>query len=320
MHTLLSLSSILFITLGCYLTLGILDNLGDWSQRRDVQCLVLAAPIISLGISLGGLCLRSAPLWDSLLGVALPFAMGLVALGALGLGMVRLVLMARVIARIGGAVDPELQVLADDLAKRLGTARSRVLLCSYDRPLALTCGLRRPTMLLSTWMVEHLDHRELEAVLAHKLEHVARHDYLVIWLATVLRDAFFYMPTSWIAYRQLQDEKDLACDDLVVGTTHRPLALASALAKVWLHALDESTFACFRTPKSFVGVGKSISGRIERLLTIPAPTVNLQRSHPGFFRISIPALIMLLLPGTANVALMFALMGCGPTMLLGKLF
>ncbi len=84
-----------------------------------------------------------------------------------------------------------------------------------------------------TWMIEHLDRRELEAVLAHELEHAARHDSLVIWFATVLRDAFFYLPTSRVAYHQLQHEKELACDDLAVGVTHWPLALASALAKAW---------------------------------------------------------------------------------------
>ena len=52
-----------------------------------------------------------------------------------------------------------------------------------------------------------------------------------MWLATVLRDAFFYLPTSWAAYRQLSHEKELICDDLAIGSTHRPLALASALAR-----------------------------------------------------------------------------------------
>ncbi len=327
MHTLLGLSSILLVTLGGYLTLSILYRVGSWSQRRGVQFFVLMVPIVSLGIGIGGLhhftgrpCLSSAPSWDSLLGVALPLGMGLVALGALGLGVVRLTLIARVVARNRMSAGPELQSLADDLAERLGAAQSRVLLCAYDRPLALTYGLFRPTVLLSTWMVEHLDRRELEAVLAHELEHVAQRDYLVIWLATVLRDAFFYVPTSWAAYRQLQHEKELACDDAVVGATHRPLALASALAKVWQHAVEGSHFARFGTAQSLVGEGESINGRIERLLATPRPTTRTGRSHRGIFRVSIPALIGLLMLEAVNVTLILAAMGCGPALLLGKLF
>jgi len=318
-NALLSLSSLLLVTLGSYLTFSILHHLGDWSQRRQVQCFVLAAPLVSLGIGVGGLCLRGVAPWDSLLGVALPLAMGLVAVGALGLGLIRLVLMAQVVACSNGMTDPELQALTNDLAKPLGLARPRVLLCIYHRPLAFTSGVFRPIILLSTWMVEHLDRRELEAVLNHELEHVARHDYFVTWLATVLRDAFFYLPTSWIAYRLLQQEKELACDDLVVDTTHRPLALASALTKVWLHTINEPGVAQFSAAQSLVGAEETIKCRIERLLTAPEPPQNTHRSHAVILRMSISALVMLLLPGVANVTLMLVLMGCGPGLLLGKL-
>src|SRR5436305_1695662 len=108
MHTLLGLSSVLLVLLGSYLTLGLLHRVGSWSQRRGVQFFVLAVPLVSLGLGIGGLhhftgraCLRDAPSWDALLGMALPLGMGLVTLGALGLGLLRVVLMARVATRSG---------------------------------------------------------------------------------------------------------------------------------------------------------------------------------------------------------------------------
>ncbi len=317
MNAFLSLSSILLVTLGSYLTIGTLHHLGDWSQRRKVQCFVLAAPLVSLGIGVSGLCLRGIAPWDSLLGVALPLTMLAVALGAIGLGLVRLGLMAHVIARSRGIADPELQALTDGLAQRfgLGSTRPRVLLRIYHRPLACTCGLWQPRILLSTWMIEHLDHRELEAVLAHELEHVARHDYFVTWLATVLRDAFFYIPTSWIAHRQLHQEKELACDDLVIGITHRPLALASALTKVWLHSMNEPLNVKLSAAQSIAGAKETINCRIERLLTKTEIPEKKHRSRAVAVHMSISALIVLLLPAAANTILMLVLMGCGPTLL-----
>ncbi len=317
MNAFLSLSSILLVTLGSYLTIGTLHHLGDWSQRRKVQCFVLAAPLVSLGIGVSGLCLRGIAPWDSLLGVALPVTMLAVALGAIGLGLVRLGLMAHVIARSRGIADPELQALTDGLAQRfgLGSTRPRVLLRIYHRPLACTCGLWQPRILLSTWMIEHLDHRELEAVLAHELEHVARHDYFVTWLATVLRDAFFYIPTSWIAHRQLDQEKELACDDLVIGITHRPLALASALTKVWLHSMNEPLNVKLSAAQSIAGAKETINCRIERLLTKTEIPEKKHRSRAVAVHMSISALIVLLLPAAANTILMLVLMGCGPALL-----
>ena len=327
MHLLLALSSIALVIVGSSLTLSILHRVGSWSQRRDVQCLVLVVPTVSLILGIGGLhhfsgraCLSQAPFWDSLLGVALPVVMGVVAFGALSLGIVRLALMARVVARSAVLADPVLQSLADDLAGRLESPWCRVLLRVYDRPLALTSGIFRPTVLLSTWIVEHLDRRELEAVLAHELGHVARRDYLVIWLATVFRDAFFYVPTSWAAYHQLQHEKELACDDVVVGTTHRPLALASALAKVLLHAVEEPQIASFGIAQPLVRVEEPINGRIERLLSTTRPATSACCTSKGGLRISIPALAGLLILEVVNLSVMLALMGCGPALLLGKLF
>ncbi len=291
-----------------------------------MQCLVLLVPLTSLGLGLAGLhhfagraCLRNAPFWDSALEIALPVGMGLIALGALGLGMLRLALMARVVLRKSFSAGPDLQSLADDLAGRLGATRAQVRLCVYDRPLALTSGVFRPTVLLSTWMIECLDRRELEAVLAHELEHVARRDYPVMWLATVLRDAFFYLPTSWAAYRQLSQEKELVCDDLAIGSTHRPLAMASALAKVWQHAVEAPHGARFGAAQPLLEAGESINGRIERLLTSTAPTSCRQSLQASMVRRSILAFAGLLLLEAANVIVMLALMGCGPALLLGRI-
>ena len=324
MHALLGLSSVLVVVLGGYLALGMLRRLGEGSRRRDLQLVVLAAPVGSLGVGIGGLhhfmgrtCFVGAPPWDYVLAVALPLGMGLVALGGLGLGVVRLVLMYGVVARRGMPAGPRLQALADHLAERLRAPRPRVMLCASHRPLALACGLRRPTLLLSTWMVDHLDRRELESVVAHELGHVARRDYLVIWLATVLRDAFFYLPTSQAVYRQLQHEKELVCDDLAVGATDRPLALASALAKVWQQAIDGPTFDA---AQPLAGARESMEGRIERLLTAPRSVISNPPPRGRAPGVGISALAGLLTLEGANLTVMLAPMGCGLISVLGTLF
>jgi len=117
----------LLLIFGSYLTLGLLRHLGDWSQRRGVQFFALMMPLVSLGLGIGGLhhftgrtCLSRAPSWDGLLGIALPLGMALVTVGALGLGGVRLA----VVARSGVPAGPELQALANDLAERPVVSRS----------------------------------------------------------------------------------------------------------------------------------------------------------------------------------------------------
>lgn len=324
MHMVLVLSSLLLVLVGGAFVLSFLRRLDGWAQRRDLQIVVLVGPVVSLTLGLGGLhhfvgraCFIAAPTWDYILGVALPLLMGVFALGGLGLGVIRLVLMRWVMARRSVLAEANLQALADNLAERLGAAQPQVRICAYDRPLALTYGVRRPTVLLSTWTIRRLDAHELEAVVAHELGHVARRDYLVIWLATVLRDAFCYLPTSWAAYRQLQYEKELACDELAVRVTRRPLALASALGKVWQYALEGPPVGA---AQALVGAGEAIEGRITRLLDA-SPTVA-DALHPRLVALGVGAagLVGLVALQAVNVALMLAPMGCGPAASLWRIF
>ncbi len=281
---------------------------------------IIVCLLTSRCASRGHICFVGAPLWDMMLGAAVPVVMAAIALAAVGLGFVRLLLMRRVVIRNALFVHYDIQALADELAQRMHTGRARVFLRETEKPLAFTCGIFRPMIVLSTWMVEHLDQRELEAVLTHELEHVARHDYLVVWLSLVLRDAFFYLPTCQNAYRQLQHEKELACDDMTVRVTQRPLALASALAKVWHNVVAEPTLlAVFGAAQPLVKGEKVTHRRIERLLSSSPSKRTTQTSSANTFGTKVFALGILLAVQCVNVVIMVALMGHNPLVLLGKM-
>lgn len=322
MHTVLGLTTLLLIALGTWLALGLLPRIGDWSRRRAVLVGLLAAPMMSLGLAGMGLHIVSGrPCWlDGLTGPCAPGlvvsgGMGLAALGGLGLGLMRLALTARVVAGQGRPAEPAVEALVAALAARLGVARPRLLLCADDRPLAFTCGLRRPTVLLSTWLVEHLDARELEAVLAHELGHIVRRDYLVGWLATVLRDAFCYLPTSWLVHRQLQVDKELACDDLAVGVTRRPLALASALAKVWQRSVGGPRLGL---AQPLAAASQAIEDRIHRLLGMAGPERPSSPSRLVAATVAAAGLAGGLILEAPIVVAGLGAIGCSPASLLGR--
>jgi Zn-dependent protease with chaperone function len=227
-------------------------------------------------------------------------------IGALGLGVGRLVLMKRVMKEQEAIPDPGLQVLVDQFAQQNGYPRPCVRIAHSNRPFALLYGIRRPTIVLSTWIVGHLDQQELEAVLMHELAHIYRHHYLLNWFALLLRDAFFYLPTSRIAYRQFHYEKELACDDLVVQATRRPLALASALTKVWLHLVDD---APSQLVQSLLAREELIADRVDRLLSMRYQA--LERQPKRFSPLSLGTSISIsFLNITMGLALMIALLNC----------
>jgi beta-lactamase regulating signal transducer with metallopeptidase domain len=314
MHILLYVSGMLVvIVLGSVLILCLLRLFSDWSQRQLMQLLVLMTPLVSLIVLLGGLqhvlnadCALNAPTWDYTVDVTVLLLVGSNIVGALGLGLGRLILMKRVMRQQEVIADPDLQALVDQFAQQSGLSRLCLQLARSDRPFALLYGIRRPTILLSTWMIEHLDRQELEAVLMHELVHARRRDYLMNWVALLLRDAFFYLPTSRIAYRQLHHEKELVCDDLVAQATQRPLALASALTKVWLHLVDDSPSQIAQT---LFGRGESIADRVDRLLGMRNPTLG--QPSMRFFSLSVGTSISVVLMDIAvSLAFTVALLNC----------
>jgi len=165
-------------------------------------------------------------------------------------------------------------------------------------------------------MLKHLDSRELESVLAHELSHLTRRDYPVAWLATLLRDAFFYLPSSRRAFRQIQQDKELACDELAISVTGRPLALASALAKVWQQSLSVPMFTA---AQPLLEPGTAIEMRIERLLSLSGPTARPRTSDPTMLSVGGVLAIGLLLALGLSAVVVTEAMGCGPTWLLSQL-
>jgi hypothetical protein len=303
-----------------------------------VHLFILAAPLVSLGVAAGAayhftgqVCWLSAPPWDDGLSLLLPLIMGLVAAGAALLGVTRHVLLHRVLVRAGVVVGGEIQALADAAATSLGTASVRVLVRPYHRPLAFTYGIRQPSLLISTWMLDHLDTHELEAVLAHEIAHVARGDSLFAWVATILRDAFFYLPTSRAAYALVRQDRELASDDLAAGATRRPLALASALARVWAASCTAGSVGSGGSwPKTsplapaLLGTGlqrespRGIERRIERLLSpswaseCAGGAADRRPSAVATLSWGALALGSLLALEAANIMVMLAPLGCGP--------
>lgn len=75
-------------------------------------------------------------------------------------------------------------------------------------------GWRRPVILLPAWAADDLPGAEVEAILAHELAHVRRHDFMVNtvqWHAELL---FWFHPLYWWISSRIREEREYCCDDL----------------------------------------------------------------------------------------------------------
>jgi bla regulator protein BlaR1 len=77
-------------------------------------------------------------------------------------------------------------------------------------------GFLRPVLVLPAQLLEHLNPRQLDAVLAHELCHVRRRDNLFAAVHMVVEAIFWFHPMVWWIGSRMMEERELACDEEVL--------------------------------------------------------------------------------------------------------
>jgi TonB family protein len=173
----------------------------------------------------------------------------------------------------------------NQLARRVGVARPIRLLNSALVQVPTVIGWLRPVVLVPLGCLAGLSPTQIEAVLAHELAHIRRHDYLISVLQSIVEALLFYHPAVWWVSQQIRREREHCCDDLAVAITGDPLTYARALSLLEEH---RSTL-----PALTLGAnGGILTMRIKRLL---APTQN-----PAISQLAALTLLGIVIAATAT--------------------
>ncbi len=158
------------------------------------------------------------------------------------------------------------ELALEDMLKRLRrrmNVRAAVSMCESVRvEVPTVVGWLKPLILMPAGALAGMSACQLEALLAHELAHVRRHDYLVNLLQAFAEALLFYHPAArWVA-RQVRAEREHACDDAAVAATKGgALAYARALAE-----LEELRLRGGATrPLALAADGGSLIKRVRRL-------------------------------------------------------
>ncbi|MBD1397307.1 M48 family metalloprotease [Pontibacter sp. JH31] len=128
-------------------------------------------------------------------------------------------------------------------------------------PMAI--GYFKPVILFPIGAVTGLSQRQVEAVLAHELAHVLRHDYLLNILQQIVETVFFFHPAVWWMSGVVRIEREHCCDDLAVKACGDSVTYARALAQL-------ETLRMPATPAyalALTGNKGSLLSRVKRLVS-----------------------------------------------------
>jgi D-alanyl-D-alanine endopeptidase (penicillin-binding protein 7) len=192
--------------------------------------------------------------------------------GALGLRMAVGLLWIGRAARLQ-ACDPVWQARLSRLAERCGLGRDVRLRVVDGLSSPITAGWWRPVVLVPASLVAGMPPDLLEALLAHELGHVRRHDYLVNLLQNVIETLLFYHPAVWWLSRRIRAEREQIADDFAARHLGEPRRLALALSE-----LEKLQFSSHHLAQA--ANGGDLMGRIRRLLRPSAQALNWKAAIP----------------------------------------
>jgi beta-lactamase regulating signal transducer with metallopeptidase domain/HEAT repeat protein len=139
-------------------------------------------------------------------------------------------LFARRLTHDGTSPAPEThRRTLERLSERLGIRRTVVLLESAFLQGPAVVGWLRPVVLLPAVALTGLTPQQVEALIAHELAHVKRHDFLVNLLQSSIETLLFYHPAVWYVSRRVREIREHCCDDVAVRVSGDPEAYARAL-------------------------------------------------------------------------------------------
>lgn len=172
-------------------------------------------------------------------------------------------------------VSEEIRQTVLDMQRRLGISRTVRVLRSLRVQVPTVIGWLKPVILLPTSVITRIPREQLQMIIAHELAHVRRNDYLVNLLQLVIETLFFYHPSiRWLS-RQVRQEREHCCDDLVVARCGRPVEYARALAS--LEVLREVPPA-----PALAATGGDLLSRVSRIVRREMP-----RAHSGHIQLAL---------------------------------
>ena len=104
-------------------------------------------------------------------------------------------------------------------------------------------GFLRPVLVLPPRLLERLNPKQLEALLAHELSHVRRRDNFFAALHMGVEAIFWFHPLVWWIGSRMLEERELACDEEVLRQGYEPTDYARGILTVCEH-YSEAPLPC----------------------------------------------------------------------------
>ncbi len=152
--------------------------------------------------------------------------------------------------------------MVENLSKRVNIQKEIALVESALVRSPVVVGYLKPMILFPIGAINRLNPQEVEAILAHEIAHVMRHDYVFNIIQSVIEALLYFNPAVWWISANIRAERENCCDDVAIQLCGNSMAYAKSLVAVQEMQYYSATFAM-----GFAGQRKNhLLMRVQRIL------------------------------------------------------
>lgn len=172
-----------------------------------------------------------------------------------------------------GIPSTPFQQQVNQLSKYFNLKRPVKVIFSHIIDVPCVVGYLKPILLLPVTLSTSLSTEEAETILLHELAHISRNDFAWNLLQQLITLLLFFNPFVHLLGRELDEERENSCDDLVVAATGQPLLYAQALYK-----LESQRRSAMQPALAMAATGQKyhLLNRIQRIMKTQNHHLNLK--------------------------------------------
>jgi len=102
-----------------------------------------------------------------------------------------------------------------------------------EHPILFARTGKKPSIHLSTGIIDSLTAEELQGAIAHETAHIFRNKRPLLIIVFLLRMLLFFNPVVLLVFRRIVLDEEKICDDIAIALTKNPSALAETLKKLY---------------------------------------------------------------------------------------
>jgi beta-lactamase regulating signal transducer with metallopeptidase domain len=144
------------------------------------------------------------------------------------------------------------RLFVQKIASQLGMSKRVLVFASELVKSPVTVGYFKPMILIPVAALNNLSTQQVEAILLHELSHIRRFDYLVNFMISIINTILYFNPFVKLFMKNIEEERENCCDELVLQFGYDKLGYASALLTLEKLSAQHQVLALCATGKNYL--------------------------------------------------------------------